>query len=223
MARILLADAPLTMPALSVAAALRSGCPVADDVFDRVFPPALRDVSFQHWTPVAVARRAAQLLVGAGARRVLDVGSGPGKFCIVGALTTLASFTGIERRPSLVEVARRVAEESGTDRAAFFRGNALRFPFDHFDGFYLYNPFYEQVNLALLQIDETNVHSPVLFRRCVLATRAKLRRMPRGTAVVTYHGFGGTMADGYRQVHRENAGDGTLALWIKVRPRWLPT
>src|SRR5207244_1254082 len=78
------------MPALAVAAALRSGCPVADGVFDRMFPTELRFVSFQHWTPVAVARRAAELLVGAGARRLLDVGSGPGKFCIVGALTTLA-------------------------------------------------------------------------------------------------------------------------------------
>jgi SAM-dependent methyltransferase len=188
-----------------------------------MFPPELRFVSFQHWTPVAVARRAAELLVGAGARRILDVGSGPGKFCIVGALTTLASFTGIERRPNLVEVARRAAEESGAHRAIFFRANALRFPFDHFDGFYFYNPFYEQVNLALLQIDDTNVHSPVLFRRYVLAARAKLGRLPKGTAVVTYHGFGGTMAHGYRQVHQENAGDGVLALWIKVRPRWVST
>jgi SAM-dependent methyltransferase len=206
------------MPALAVASALRAGCPVADGVFDRMFPPELRFISFQHWTPVQVARRASRLLVEAGARRILDVGSGPGKFCIVGALTTSASFTGIERRASLVQVARQAAERSGADRAFFLRANALRFPFDQFDGFYFYNPFFEQLNPGLLQIDGTNAHSPVLFRRCVLGTREKLARLPRGTAVATYHGFGGTMAPGYRRVHEENAGDGILALWTKTRP-----
>lgn len=206
------------MPALAVASALKSGCPVADGVFDRMFPEDLRFISFQHWTPVQVARRASQLLVEAGARRILDVGSGPGKFCIVGALTTNASFTGIERRSSLVEVARQAADRSGADRAFFFRANALRFPFDYFDGFYFYNPFYEQLNPGLLQIDEANAHSAVLFRRCVLTTREKLARMPKGTAVVTYHGYGGSMAPGYCRVHEENAGDGILCLWTKVRP-----
>ena len=41
-----------------------------------------------HWTPVHVARRAAQFLVTGPETRVLDVGSGPGKFCLVGALAT---------------------------------------------------------------------------------------------------------------------------------------
>jgi SAM-dependent methyltransferase len=216
MARILLRLTSL-MPALAVAAALRSGCPVADGVFDRMFPPELRFISFQHWTPVAVATRAAELLVQAGARRVLDVGAGPGKFCIVGALTTRASFTGIERRAELVEVAREAAERSGAARAIFFHANALRFPFDHFDGFYFYNPFYEQLNPGLLQIDETNSHSVVLFRRCIQTARAKLASLPTGTAVATYHGLGGEMAYGYRRVHQENAGDGVLTLWTKVR------
>jgi hypothetical protein len=57
----------------------------------------------------------------------------------------------------------------------------------------------------------------VLFRRCLLTTRAKLARLPKGTALATYHGLGGEMAEGYRRVHQENAGDGLLALWTKVR------
>jgi SAM-dependent methyltransferase len=218
MARFLLSAGRLPMPILAVAAALKVGCPVADEVFDRMFPQGLRFVSYQHWTPVEVAKRAAQLLVEAGARNVLDVGSGPGKFCIIGALTTRASFTGIDRRPALVAVARDAATRTGAARALFHHANVLRFPFDGYDGFYFYNPFYEQVNRELLQIDDTNAHSSLLFRRCVYATRAKLARLPAGTVVVTYHGIGGSMADGYRRLHHEQAGDGVLALWIKVRP-----
>ena len=202
---------------LTVAAALKSGCAISDRAFDRVYPHELRFVSHQHWTPVDVAMRASHLLVEAGARRILDVGSGPGKFCIVGALTTAdASFTGVERREGLVEIARSVGDRVGAVRASFLHANVRRFPFARFDGFYLYNPFYEEINRTLLQIDDTITRSPLNFRRCVQTTTRKLARLRPGAAVVTYHGFGGTMPDSYRRVHAENAGTDELVLWIKV-------
>jgi SAM-dependent methyltransferase len=204
------------MPALFVAAALKSGQLITDRTFDRVYPPELRFISQQHWTPVGVAARAAHLLVDAGATRILDIGSGPGKFCITGALTTEATFTGIEQRQQLVEIARAVAFRIGAARARFLHGSALRFPFHKFDGFYLYNPFYEYLDCSGVPIDQTLGLSVPLFQKSVLTTTRKLARLSVGVAVATYHGFGGVMPKTYTRVHQENAGTDRLDLWIKT-------
>jgi len=82
---------------------------ITDSDFDDVYPSPIRRVSASFWTPVSVAARAARLLVRDASTRVLDIGSGAGKFCIVGAAVTGASFTGIEHRGHLVEVARVAA------------------------------------------------------------------------------------------------------------------
>jgi SAM-dependent methyltransferase len=205
------------MPALVVAAALKSGHLVTDRVFDRIYPPELRFISRQYWTPVAVAARAAQLLVEAGATRILDIGSGPGKFCITGALTTDAVFTGVEQRQQLVEVARAVAYRIGAERARFLHADVLRFPFRRFDGFYLYNPFFEYLAVTGVRIDDAIGLSVPLFERSVLTTTRKLARLPVGVAVATYHGFGGVMPNSYSRVYQEGAGTDRLDLWIKTK------
>jgi SAM-dependent methyltransferase len=163
-----------------------------------------------------VAARAAQLLVGAGASRILDVGCGPGKFCLTGALSTDAIFTGVDQRQQLVETARAVASRIGADRARFLHADALRFPFSRFDGFYLYNPFYERLDTAVVPIDGTVGLSSLRFQTCVLTTTRKLARLPVGVAVATYHGFGGVMPESYNRVHQEEAGTDRLDLWIKM-------
>ena len=88
---------------------LRAGWELTDLEFDRVYPSWVRRLSDMHWTPVEVARRAAALLAVDPTTRVLDVGSGVGKFCLIGALTTRATFVGIEQRENLVTVARDTA------------------------------------------------------------------------------------------------------------------
>ena len=67
---------------------------VEDEKFDLIYPPQIRELSSLHWTPVAVAAEAAKLLVTAPGTRVLDIGCGPGKFCLVGASLTDGRFTG---------------------------------------------------------------------------------------------------------------------------------
>src|SRR6478672_1836485 len=97
-----------------------------DEAFDQLFPEDVRSKSMRHWTPISVARMAAARLVQHGAVRVLDAGSGPGKFCTVGAAThSLITFTGIEQRVNLVSVARRVATSLGVSNARFVLGDAL--------------------------------------------------------------------------------------------------
>ena len=212
---------------LDVAARLRAGESVSDGEFDGVFTSETESVSFRHWTPVTVARRAARLLVDAGATEILDVGAGPGKLCIVGALTTEARFTGLEQRPHLVEQAWTAAAKLAAGRARFVHGNLLDFDCTPFDGFYFFNPFQEQIeDDEAYPIDKTIERSPELHKTYVASATAALIRAPVGTVVVTFHGLGGPMPSHYRCVHRERTFAADLAVWVreeraKVSPRGL--
>ncbi len=70
------------------AEALKAGASPSDKTFDGVYPKSLQAISAGHFLPVAVAVRAAHLFEEANVQKVLDVGSGVGKFCVIGALCT---------------------------------------------------------------------------------------------------------------------------------------
>jgi hypothetical protein len=147
----------------------------------------------------------------------LDVGSGPGKVCLVGALRTAARFTGVELRSRLVEEARRAAFELRADRAQFVHANFVDFDCTPFDAFYFFNPFQEHIEENDFQpIDDSVSPSPVLHKTYVASVAAALIRAPVGTLVATFHGFGAPMPKHYRLLHREAISDGELSLWIRL-------
>jgi SAM-dependent methyltransferase len=172
-------------------------------------------VSRWHWTPLAVARRAAELLANGGTPRVLDVGSGVGKFCIAGALTTRAWFVGVEQRGHLVAAAREAASRCGARRASFVQANVFDVDFAEFDALYFYNPFLELVDPPPFPIDHTVPMSPTRHREYVSATWSRLKDARAGTRVVTYGGFGGEMPPGFTCELEEDGHRDPLVLWIK--------
>lgn len=192
---------------------VRSGAPVWNAQFDRMLPLCWRRFSVTQWTPVQVARRAAQLLVTGPESRVLDVGSGPGKFCLVGALATLGHFTGVEHRPRLVNFSRSFAHRHGIPRVDFICANACDLDWSRYNAFYFYNPFYENLDPDR-KIDENVELSPALYDRYIRMTQERLAQASPGTRVVTFHGLGGDMPDGYERVLQEFQDIGFLDLWV---------
>jgi hypothetical protein len=193
---------------------VRTGAHVWNAEFDRILPACWRRFSIVHWTPLHVARRAAQLLVTGPGTRVLDVGSGPGKFCLVGALTTPGHFTGAEQRPYLAEFSRSFARRYSIPRVRFLCGNAPDLDWRGYSAFYFYNPFYENLDPDR-KLDERFELSPSLYDRYIKMTQNRLAQAPSGTRVVTFHGMGGDMPDGYERVLQEFQDIGFLELWIK--------
>lgn len=194
-----------------------------DTVFDRCYPEWVRRHSRRHWTPVEVARLAAELLVTDDDTRVLDIGSGAGKFCIVGALTTRGTFSGIEQRADLIEVARAAADHWGAPRASFIHGNITSVDWRAFNAFYLFNPFSEYNEGLSGAIDQSISFSPALSERYIRFTRARLAETPLGTRVATYHGYGGAMPPGFRCIQCEPKGSDFVEIWVKEPGRaWPP-
>jgi SAM-dependent methyltransferase len=187
-----------------------------DDTFDQVFPAPIRLASRRFWTPVAVARRAAELLRGAGAMRVLDVGSGAGKFVLAAATAAPElEFVGIEHRKHLVAVARRVRSRLRIDNASFRTGDAIATSWAPYDAFYFFNPLAENLFAAEDRLDEKVELSDAKFVRDVLGIEAALRAARCGTVVLTYHGPSVRMPGSYGLEHTERAGSDWLRLWVK--------
>jgi SAM-dependent methyltransferase len=187
---------------------------IEDERFDLIYALRLRELSSIFWTPVAVAAEAAKMLVTASATRVLDIGCGPGKFCLVGASLTDGRFTGVEQRSDLVGAARKAAEDLHLPDVAFLHGNVLDVAFADYDAFYLFNPFEEHLFNGP-KIDNAVARSPELFKRYTKHVAAQLGARPIGTRVVTYLGYADDIPACYDC--ESSCFDDDLKLWIKTR------
>lgn len=199
----------------TLGAQLREGRRVSDSVFDDVYPLDARAVSSSFWTPVAVAVRAADLLVSGRNDRILDVGSGVGKFCIVGAASTKGAFVGIEQRARFVRVAEEARRQVGARSASFITGSFDAVDPADFDGIYFFNPFEENLWGKDTRLDESVELSEQRYYADIEAAKALLELTRVATRVVTYHGFGGDMPSCFELVLSEKHHTDKLDLWIK--------
>ena len=186
-----------------------------DEDFDQIFPEALGRLSACHWSPVHVCRTAAQLLVVQPGTRVLDIGCGPGKFCVIGATTTQGHFTGVEQRGKLARTAQEVVKKHHVPRVEIVHGNIKDVNFRDFEAFYLFNPFEENI-MPALRIDYDVELEPRLYTEYSAHVQQQLLRMPMATRVVTYCGDGLEIPDCYACV--KTAFTDKLKLWVKKHP-----
>lgn len=201
-----------------MAAALRAGRTPADEVFDRFLPLELRDVSAEYWTPLRVVRQAAAWLRDIGARAVVDVGSGAGKFCVAAALLTRCRFIGLEKRASLVGAADELAAIFDVDdRVTFVTGDLAAGAKAAGDAYYFFNPFGEYAFYSRRFAEPGMSVTPETYTRDVAAATALLSGARHGTFVITFNGFGGSVPAGYEQIDVAARLPGTLRLWKKER------
>lgn len=183
-----------------------------DDEFDRIYPRNIRRISGQHFTPIDIAKKAAVFLVRESGARVLDIGSGAGKFCFVGATSTHGNFTGIEQREDLVNLSNSIAERLLIRNVRFIHTNVMVITFNDFDAFYLFNPFYENVK-SRERIDDAVLVSPSLFASYSAYTKSQLSAMPQGTRLATYYTSRTIVPENFDLI--EGSKDGHLLLWEK--------
>ncbi|MFO0695004.1 MAG: hypothetical protein U0230_15705 [Polyangiales bacterium] len=196
--------------------ALRAGRPVEDAAFDSLLPPAIEARSVRHFSSIDASMRAARWLADLGARRVVDVGAGVGKVCLVGALVSDLRFVGLERRKTLVDVARQLAVRLGVaERVKFVKGGLGAIDLADYDGAYVYNPFAEHLSPPDERIDSTVRFGPRRFAKDLEALETMLAEAPVGFRLVTYYRMGGRIDDTYELVHVEQLANARLRLWEK--------
>lgn len=195
---------------------MRTGSCPNDRSFDRFLAEPLRLVSPEYWTPLAVAKRAAQWLEDFGIRTVVDIGSGAGKFCVAGALFGECQFIGLERYSSLVTSARALADLFDlNDRVSFVAGALGAVPTPVGDAYYFFNPFGDYWFGADHPMEAGADVGDNGYADDLAAAEELLRRVPVGTCVMTYNGFGGRVPANYQLVRVDRELCGVLRLWRK--------
>jgi len=192
---------------------LKLNIDVADAPFNELYPRRIKRLAARHWTPVAVAKFAAEYLVDKPNKRVLDIGSGAGKFCLVGAASTKGRFYGVEQRASLIKLSKKIANQYDVANVEFIHSNINEISFSDYEAFYFYNSFYENIDSSC-PIDKAILPERELFYSYSKYVKEQLERTPIGTRLVTYWSNGEEIPDSFEQEYA--AGGGLLIFWKKT-------
>lgn len=185
---------------------------LTEETFCSLLPEYLQKASRLYFTPLKVGYLAAQWLTENGGKTILDIGAGVGKFCVAGAKSTNSFFCGIEYRESVANIANDVISAYLLKNAIVQHGNVVDVDFQNFDGFYIYNPFYENLLFSSRLNDEVEL-SGSLYGYYLKHTEEKLDQTKAGTRLVTYHGNNFEVPDSFTRAGE--AEGGTLKFWIK--------
>ena len=186
----------------------------SDERFNQLYPAHIQALAGRHWTPLLVARKAATFLAAEKNVRILDIGSGVGKFCMASAYSKPQAFYyGVEQRKNLVMEADLVKKKLHLENVYFIHGNFTKLDFKNYDHFYFFNSFYENLN-GTNKIDDSIAYSHELYNYYNRYLFNQLQQKPTGTKLVTYHSLEDEVPEGYQLLSAEI--DNLLKYWIKI-------
>ncbi|MFF5380872.1 methyltransferase domain-containing protein [Pedobacter suwonensis] len=183
-----------------------------DTSFDSLFPKRIQGLSERHWTPLEIARKSCEYLSVPNSK-VLDIGSGVGKFCITaGFYGPETLFYGVEQRKDLYNIAEGVKNTLDLQNVNFIHKNITELDFGRFDSFYFFNSFYENIKPDLA-IDTKIEATAELYSYYTDYVREQLDQRPSGTRLVTYHGSLKQVPTSYKLI--DNSYNYALKMWMR--------
>jgi SAM-dependent methyltransferase len=186
---------------------------IGDEEFNNIYPEQIQELDIKHWTPVSVAKTAAGYLTGSPGTKVLDIGSGAGKFCMIGSAITNGHFTGVEYRENLYGLSKEMAKAHNLQGVEFIHANITSINFKDYDAFYFFNSFIE--NMSETEVIDTNVPTYAsLYGKYNQYLREQFAGMPIGTRLATYWSNSEEVPRGY--VIQSTAFEGELKMWEKL-------
>jgi hypothetical protein len=146
--------------------------------------------------------------------RILDIGSGIGKFCLTaGYFFPNSFFYGVEQRHELICLAEEAKGYLKLPNVNFIHANITQVNFKQFDHFYFYNSFYENID-PVNQIDDTIEISESLYTYYTQYLFKILSEKPSGTRLVTFHSLEQEIPPDYKLA--DVCYDTLLKMWIKA-------
>lgn len=164
---------------------LKLNIAVSDDEFNSIYPENISALAAKNWTPMSIAKSAAEFLAEKPGTRVLDIGSGAGKFCLIGAACTKGHFTGVEQRPNLVQLSTKLSASYDIQNIKFIHANIVSLKFADYQAFYFYNSFFENID-KINRIDDAIALDADLYHVYSIHVFEQFNFLPPGTRVVTY-------------------------------------
>jgi tRNA1(Val) A37 N6-methylase TrmN6 len=182
----------------------------SDEKFNVIVRKELRFLSKVHWTPVDVIDQCVKWLPGKQSLKVLDIGSGIGKFCILASQISPHCFTGVELREDSHLEAVRLQSLLKLENVNFLNSNVDQIAFEDYDVFYLFNPFYEQIVnhgtvLNHIKFHKENYHK---YETYVIS---QLKKCSTGKLVICFEYDLLSKISGFELI--DDAFEGSLQIW----------
>lgn len=209
----LLNQAGKQLPSLSHAGSIHNYFQ-SDLQFHRLYPDTINDQASMHWTPLHIARKAAEFLASDRNATILDIGSGTGKFCLSAAYYQPDyRWVGIEQRADMVQYAEIARQSCRLPNVSFLHANLTETDLSIYDHFYFFNAFYENLSEEN-RIDDQLVYSKELYFQYNRYLYRALEKKPPGTRLATFHSTEAEIPADYHVVAASE--DATLKCWVKV-------
>jgi len=183
-----------------------------DQQFDAIYPRKYQEHSARHFTPVRIAVKAARLLADKPDDKILDIGSGVGKVCCIGASLTGAHFYGVEKRKTLINLSNKIKREYKVKNAHFINADFATLDFSRFNGIYFFNSFHEHFDETCV-LDETSRVSLSTYKSYHDSLKDKLNECVKGTKLVTYYTFKNKIPSSFQFIDANETG--LLKFYIK--------
>jgi hypothetical protein len=186
----------------------------SDAQLHQLYPEPVRSLARMHWTPLYIVQKVVPYLASNNKVKILDIGSGAGKFCLAGAFyKPSVSFFGVEQRKNLVSLAESVQKKLAFRNVHFIHRNFTQIDLCEYDHFYFYNAFFENLD-GTEKIDNEIDYSNELYNYYSIYLYNQLDKMPIGTRVATYCSWGDEIPPCYQVA--ETHFDNLLKFWIKM-------
>lgn len=184
---------------------------ISDEEFNNLFPAEISDHSKLFWSSREAIETAVNWLD--GCKNILDIGSGNGKFCLIGSYLIDAQFTGVEIRETLVQHAQKIALSTNTN-TSFIHDDVKNIDCSVYDGFFFYNSFGEHICTSGA-FDNQIENSDAVYDFYQNILTSKLQTTKIGTRFVTHNNEGLFMPETFQL--QEMTDDNELTLWIKTK------
>lgn len=185
---------------------------LTDEEIDSFFPLKIRKFSDSQWTPLSVAKKAIEFLVTREGTKVLDLGSGAGKFCVVAAKFSRGEIYGVEMRENLVLLSRKLANKYNLMNVTIIHADIEKVTFSDYKSFYFFNSFEENINLTD-KLNKDNSINEEKYEQYIRFLNHQLDKLSIGTRIVTYCGEGREIPESYLLFKSSNKGK--LKFWEK--------
>ncbi len=175
---------------------------ISDAEFDLIYPTDIRSLSERHWTPVSIAKIVSEFLCYDKNLKILDIGSGVGKFCMVGAaLKPHCKFYGVDIREKYTKLSNKLKDTYRIKNIQFLHKDILELSLDSYDCIYFFNSFQERID-DTAYIDNYSELSYDLYKTYTKYLFFQFDNMPIGTRIATYHTAEFYMPGNYKMVEK---------------------
>lgn len=193
---------------------ISQGGTCTDDEFDQLYPDKVRHLSYHYWSTFNLSAKAAILSCYKDKAKILDLGSGSGKFCLVGSLVTNGQFYGVEKRKYLTDIAKNIGALCPGNKPKFIHGDLAEIDWKVFDSIFMFNPLTEYRSAK--QMDEYSQYNLDAYNNYMKLISCKLDEMTKGTRFVAVCEFAFKPPKSYEKIHASMVDGLPFGVWQKI-------